>query len=364
MAMAEKVAIIHDWLNGMRGGEKVLEEMLAIYPQADIFTLFYDPAAVSPLIRSKRVTASRLNRNPLIRGRYRHFLPLFPRHIEAFDLRDYSLVISSSHCVAKGAVPAPEALHVSYLHSPMRYAWDQYYAYFSATGGWRRRVIEREISRLRAWDVSSAARVDRFAANSSYVRLRIQKYYRRDAEIIHPPVDTEFFQPAVGPARDYFLLVSALVPYKNAGLVLEAFRRNGRPLVVVGRGPELKAMRRLATPNIRLFPEVDAGRLRELYQGARALVFAGVEDFGIAFAESQACGTPVVAFDRGGARDVIVDRETGILYPEATVAGLQAALDDLERLDLDAAVIRRHSLRFSAARFREEFGRFVRAGQA
>ena len=361
--MAEKVAIIHDWLNGMRGGEKVLEEMLALYPQADIFTLFYEPAAVSPLIRSRKVTASRLNRNPLIRRHYRYFLPWFPRHVEAFDLRDYSLVISSSHCVAKGAVPAPDALHVSYLHSPMRYAWDQYYAYFAGAGGWRRQVIEREISRLRSWDVSSSSRVDRFAANSSYVRLRIRRYYRRDAEVIHPPVDTEFFQPAARPGRDYFLLVSALVPYKNAGLVLETFRQNGRPLVVVGRGPEHKTLRRMAAPNIRMLPEVDAVRLRELYQGARALVFAGVEDFGIAFAESQACGTPVVAYDRGGARDAVADRQTGILFPEASVAGLKAALADLERLDLDAAAIRRHSLRFSAARFREEFGRFVRAGQ-
>lgn len=362
--MAEKVAIIHDWLNGMRGGEKVLEEMLALYPQADIFTLFYDPAAVSPLIRSKKVTASRLNRNPLIRRCYRHFLPLFPRHVEAFDLRDYSLVISSSHCVAKGAVPAPEALHVSYLHSPMRYAWDQYYAYFAGAGWWKRKVIEREISRLRAWDVSSAARVDRFAANSSYVRLRIQKYYRREAEVIHPPVDTEFFQLAARPSRDYYLLVSALAPYKNIGPVLEAFRGSGERLVVVGRGPEWKKLRKLAGANVQMLPEVDAGRLRELYGHARALVFAGVEDFGIAFAESQACGTPVVAFDRGGARDVVVDRETGILFPEATVAGLKAALADLERLNFDAAAIRRHSLRFSAARFREEFGRFVSEGQA
>jgi len=360
--MVQKVAIVHDWLNGMRGGEKVLEEMLALYPQADIFTLFYEPAAVSPLIRSKKVTASRLNRNPLIRGRYRHFLPLFPRHVEAFDLRDYSLVISSSHCVAKGAVPAPDALHVSYLHSPMRYAWDQYYSYFAGAGWLSRKIIEREISRLRAWDVTSSARVDRFAANSNYVRLRINKYYRREAEVIHPPVDTDFFQPAPQAARDYFLLVSALVPYKNAALVMETFRQSGAPLLVVGRGPELPALRRMAAPNIRLLPEVDSVRLRELYQGARALVFAGVEDFGIAFAESQACGTPVVAFDRGGARDIVIDRETGILFPEATVAGLKAALADLERLHPDPAAIRRNSLRFSVARFREEFGRFVRAG--
>jgi glycosyltransferase involved in cell wall biosynthesis len=361
--MAEKVAIIHDWLNGMRGGEKVLEELLALYPDADIFTLFYEPDAVSALIRSKNVRASRLNRNLWIRKHYQRFLPWFPRHIEAFDLNAYSLVISSSHCVAKGAVPAPEALHVSYVHSPMRYAWDQYYSYFAGAGYWSRKVIEREISRLRSWDVSSSARVDRFAANSSYVRQRIQKYYRRDATVIHPPVDTGFFLPAAKPSREYYLLVSALSPYKNIGLVLETFKQSGDRLVVVGRGGERGKLRKLAAANIQMLPEVDALMLRELYQNARALVFAGVEDFGIAFAESQACGTPVIAFNRGGVRDIVIDRVTGILFPETTVSGLKAALADFSRLDFPAAAIRENSLRFSTARFRAEFMRFVSEGK-
>jgi glycosyltransferase involved in cell wall biosynthesis len=357
--MSEKVAIIHDWLNGMRGGEKVLEEMLALYPQADIFTLFFEAAAVSPLIRSRKVHVSRLNRNPWIRRHYQHFLPWFPRHIEAFDLRDYPLVISSSHCVAKGAIPAPEALHVSYVHSPMRYAWDQYYSYFAAAGFWKRRVIEREISRLRVWDVSSSARVDHFIANSDHVRQRINKYYRRDAEVIHPPVDTDFFQPAANPSRDYFLMVTALVPYKNAALVVETFRQTGDPLRVVGRGSELGALRKLGGPNIQWLPPVSAEELRELYQNARALVFAGVEDFGIAFAECQACATPVIAYDRGGAREIVVDRVTGLLFQDASVAGLRGALADFSRLDIKAAAIRDNSLRFSAKRFRDEFQRAV-----
>ncbi len=361
--MAEKVAIIHDWLNGMRGGEKVLEELLALYPDADLFTLFYEPGSVSPLIRSRSVRVSRLNRNPWIRKHYQYFLPWFPRHVESFDLRGYSLVISSSHCVAKGAVPAPEALHLSYIHSPMRYAWDQYYSYFAGAGFWQRKVIEREISRLRAWDVSSSARVDRFAANSSYVRQRIQKYYRRDASVIHPPVDTDFFQPTARPSREYFLLVSALAPYKNIGLVMETFRQTGDRLVVVGRGAERRMLRKLVAANIRMIPEVDAGELRDLYQNARALVFAGVEDFGIAFAESQACGTPVIAFDRGGVRDIVKDGETGLLFPEASIAGLKEALAAFSRQDLSAPAIRASSLRFSRARFREEFTRFASEGQ-
>lgn len=362
MSRAWQVALAHDWLNGMRGGEKVLEELLALYPAADLFTLFYEPARVSPLIRSKRVTASRLNRYPWVRRRYRHFLPLFPRHVESFDLRGYSLVISSSHCVAKGAVPAPDARHVSYIHSPMRYAWDQYYAYFAGAGFLSRRVIEREMSKLRLWDAASAARVDRFVANSSYVRQRIQRYYRRDAAVVHPPVDTEFFRPAARPGRDYFLLVSALAPYKNVGLVLEAFRGLKERLVVVGRGQQERALRRRAGANVQMLPEVGAERLRDLYGNARALVFAGVEDFGIAFAESLACGTPVVAFDRGGVRDIVSDGRTGILFPAATVAGLRAALARVPSLALDAEAIRGDALRFSAARFREEFARVAAPG--
>lgn len=357
--MAEKVAIIHDWLNGMRGGEKVLEEILTLYPEADIFTLFYDPDEVSPLIRSKKVHISRLNRNPLIKKHYQYFLPCFPRHIEAFDLNAYSLVISSSHCVAKGAIPAPDALHVSYVHSPMRYAWDQYHSYFSRAGFWRRKIIQREISRLRIWDVSSSARVDHFVANSSYVRRRIEKYYRRQATVIHPPVDTDFFQPAAKPNRDYFLLVSALVPYKNAELVVETFRGCGERLVVVGQGIERKKLLKLTTPGIEFLAAVSAEKLRELYQNARALVFAGTEDFGIAFAESQACATPVIALDRGGVRDIVIDRVSGVLYSEATVAGLKKAVADFSRLDLSGTAIRENSLRFSVARFRAEFQQFI-----
>jgi glycosyltransferase involved in cell wall biosynthesis len=357
--MAEKVAIIHDWLNGMRGGEKVLEEILRLYPDADIFTLFYEPKKVSPLISSRRVFTSRLDRNPLIKNHYQFFLPWFPRHIEAFDLNVYSLVISSSHCVAKGVIPAPDARHVSYIHSPMRYAWDQYYAYFAGAGYFRKKIIQKEISRLRVWDVSSAARVDDFVANSNFVGQRIAKYYRRRSTIIHPPVDIEFFQPAARASRDYLLLVSALVPYKNIGLVVEACRQLGEKLIVVGRGPEQKRLKRMAGRNIEFLPNVSVETLRELYGNARAFVFAGVEDFGIAFAECQACGTPVIAFNRGGARDIVKDGTSGVLFDGADVAALKKAIGDAREMDFDAAVIREMSLRFSAARFRAQFQQLV-----
>lgn len=357
--MTEKVAIIHDWLNGMRGGEKVLEEILRLYPDADVFTLFYEPEKVSPLISSKRVFTSRLNRNPLIKKHYQFFLPWFPRHIEAFDLNEYSLVISSSHCVAKGVIPAPEARHVSYIHSPMRYAWDQYYSYFAGAGYFRRKIIQNKISRLRVWDVSSSARVDDFIANSQFVRQRIEKYYRRQATVIHPPVDIDFFQPAAKSSRDYFLLVSALVPYKNIGLVIEACRQLGEKLIIVGRGPEQKKLKKMAGQGSEFLPSVKAETLRELYQNARAFVFAGVEDFGIAFAESQACGTPVIALNRGGVRDIVSDGISGVLFNEATVIALKKAIQDSKRLDFDSAAIRESSLQFSAARFRAQFKQFI-----
>ncbi len=357
--MAEKVAIIHDWLNGMRGGEKVLEEILRLYPDADIFSLFYEPAKVSPLIRSKRVFASPLNRCAWIRKHYQLFLPWFPRYIEAFDLNGYSLVLSSSHCVAKGVIPAPDARHVSYIHSPMRYAWDQYYTYFAGAGYFRRKIIQREISRLRVWDVCSAARVDDFIANSNFVRQRIEKYYRRRATVIHPPVDTDFYQPGVHPGRDYFLLVSALVPYKNISVVIEACRQLGEKLIIVGRGPEYKKLTKAAGRDCEILPAVSAEKLRALYQNARAFVFAGVEDFGIAFAECQACGTPVIALDRGGAQDIIRHGVSGILFAEASVTALKNAILDSRDIVFEPAVIREMSLRFSAARFRSQFLEFI-----
>jgi glycosyltransferase involved in cell wall biosynthesis len=357
--MAEKVAIIHDWLNGMRGGEKVLEEILRLYPEADIFTLFYEPEKVSPLIRSRRVYASALNRRALIKKHYQLFLPWFPRHIEAFDLNSYSLVLSSSHCVAKGVIPAPEARHVSYIHSPMRYAWDQYYAYFAGAGYFRAKIIQREISRLRAWDVSSAARVDDFVANSNFVRHRIEKYYRRQATVIHPPVDTDFYQPAAKPDRDYFLLVSALVPYKNIGAVIDACRQLGEKLIIVGRGPEEKKLKKTSGQGCEIMPAVDAETLKGLYQNARAFVFAGVEDFGIAFAESLACGTPVIALNRGGARDIVKDGSSGVLFNESSVVALKKAILDFRALDFDPAAIREMSLRFSPARFRAQFAELI-----
>ena len=357
--MSERIAVIHDWLNGMRGGEKVLEEILTIYPQADVFTLFLEKEKISEEIRRHRIFTSSLDRFPGVRRHYPFFLPLFPRTIEGFNLQDYPLVISSSHCVAKGVIPAPDAMHIGYIHSPMRYAWDQYDSYFGRYRGMRSLFIRKQMSHLRAWDVASSARVDHFVANSDYVRKRIEKFYRREASVIHPPVDTDFFRPAADPTRDFYLLASALVPYTRAEVVVEAFNRTGDRLVVVGKGGEEGTLRHRAGKNVEFAGWVPPERLRQLYQNARALVFSGVEDFGIFFGEALACGTPVVAYGRGGVRDIVEEGETGLFYKDQTPESLIVALKVFETTDFDPAEIRRGSLRFSPENFRQKFKAFV-----
>lgn len=357
--MNDKVAIVHDWLNGMRGGEYALEEFLALYPEADIFTLFLEEENISAAIRRHRIFTSSLNKRAFIRRRYRLFLPFFPQYVESFDLSAYSLVISSSHCVAKGIIPAPQARHVSYIHSPMRYAWDQYYSYFSGAAAWKRALIRGQMSRLRQWDVSSSARVDHFIANSRYVQSRIERYYRRPATVIHPPVDVEHFTPVDSPSRDYFLLVSAFVPYKNIPLVIEACNLGRHRLVIVGRGGEEKRLRRMAGPSVEFRGAVSREELRTLYANARALVFAGVEDFGMVFVESLACGTPVVAYGRGGVCDIVEPGVSGIFFQQQTPQALAAALAEAERFTFSVETLRAASLRFSRARFRQEIARFM-----
>lgn len=354
-----RVAFIHDWLNGMRGGEKVLEELVGFFPDADIFTLFYEPKNISDRINSHQVTASPLNKYSFIRNHYKHFLPLFPSTIENFDLTSYDLVISTSHCVAKGIIPAPDAVHISYIHSPMRYIWDQYYSYFGKTTGIKKWFIQKQISKLRTWDVTASARVDHFIANSHFVKQRIWKYYRRDAEVIFPPVDTDFFQVGDEGKDDFFITVSALVPYKENALLIETFNRTGERLIVVGKGPEEKKLKKMAGPTISFLKNLPVAALRRLYQQARAFVFAGVEDFGIAFAEAQACGTPVLAYKKGGVLD-IVTAETGVLFPEQTTASLTTALQKIKNITFETSIIRQNSLQFSTEQFKTKFVEYLK----
>jgi glycosyltransferase involved in cell wall biosynthesis len=377
------VALVHDWLTGMRGGEKVLEAIAERFPGAPIHTLFHFEGSVSPALEAHPIVTSYLQKAPGIRRHYRRYLPLFPAAIESFDLSGYDLVISTSHCVAKGAIPGPRARHLSYCHTPMRYAWDQEHAYFPDRTGLVARARGLALSRLRTWDAASAPRVDTFAANSRFVAERIRRYYGRESEVLPPPVDTAFFTP--GPmeeggeeggdrSRSYALVVSALAPYKRIDLAVLAAREAGVDLVVVGDGPGMGAMRSLvddlrrdgATGGIEvtLRGRVQGEELRELYRRALCLLQPGVEDFGIAPVEALACGTPVVALGLGGAVDNVTDGVHGVLTePSADDterrASLVAAIDKARRIRFNGAELRSRAETFSVDRFREGFAALV-----
>jgi glycosyltransferase involved in cell wall biosynthesis len=367
------VALVHDWLTGMRGGEKVLEAVAAEFPGAPIHTLFHFPGSVSAELEAHPIVTSFLQRAPGVRRHYRRYLPLFPAAIEDFDLAGFELVISTSHCVAKGAIPAPGARHLCYCHTPMRYAWDQEHAYFPRRRGIGARVRGITLSALRAWDAASAPRVDRFVANSRFVAERIRRFYGRESEVLAPPVDTRFFTPGeAGPAasggngagRPYALVVSALAPYKRVDLAVRAAARAGIHLVVVGDGPGFAALRRQAGPGVELRGRLHGEVLRDLYRGAACLLQPGVEDFGIAPVEALACGTPVVATGRGGVLDVVEDSVHGVLCEpvgddEERADALAAAIDKARGIRFNFSELRSRAESFSVDRFREGFAALV-----
>jgi glycosyltransferase involved in cell wall biosynthesis len=348
-----RVALVHDWLTGMRGGEKVLEGLCELYPDADLFTLFHQPGSVSPLIERHRIQTSWLQHLPFTSRHYRRYLPLFPSAVERFDLRGYDFVISSSHCVAKSVIPATHARHLCYCHSPMRYAWDQFDAYFGAdrVGYAASRWLYRPtMTRLARWDAATAGRVHRFVANSRHVAGRIARYYNRTASVVYPPVDTTFYCPAAVSSESHFLIVSALVPYKRIDLAIEGCRRAGARLRIVGDGPERHRLERQAGPDVTFLGSLPDEAVRDEYRRAMALLLPGEEDFGIAPVEVQACGRPVVAFARGGALETVVDGETGVLFNELTTESLHSALDRVSRLRVDSARLRAHADLFARAR--------------
>jgi glycosyltransferase involved in cell wall biosynthesis len=354
-----KVALVHDWLTGRRGGEKVLEVFAEIYPDAPIYTLFHFPGSQIPNIENKRIVSSFIQKLPFLNKRYRFYLPLFPIAVELFDLQEYDFIISSSHCVAKGAIPRPDALHVCYVHSPMRYAWNQYSSYFSPEmlGFFSRRIIPPIIHRLRIWDESSAHRVDNFVANAKAVADRIHRYYKRTADVIHPPVETEFFKPGEV-EENYFLIVSALVPYKKIDLAVETFNRTGQRLKIVGQGPEYRKLVKMAKPNVEFLGAVPDEPLLQAYQNARALIIPGEEDFGINSLESQACGVPVIAFARGGAKETVIHGETGFLYEELNSEGLSTALDKFKDMNFNKTTIRANAVKFSRNSFKKKISSY------
>ena len=313
---------------------------------------------ISEKIKSHRIIVSNLNKYGFVRKRYKHFLPLLPSVIEEFNLKNYNLVISSSHCVAKGIIPHPDSVHISYIHSPMRYIWDQYHSYFGNTGGLKKFFIKGQLSKLRAWDVASSSRVDYFIANSNFVKKRINRYYRRESAVIHPPVDVDYYQPAKNPSKDYFLTVSALVPYKENHFLVRAFNQISDRLIIVGKGSEEKRLKRMAGKNIQFRKNVPDDELKELYQNAVAFVYGGIEDFGISFVEAQACGVPVIAYKKGGVLD-IVEKETGVLFNNQHPGDLIEAVKKVKHSGFDPLFIRKSSLKFSRENFKTRFKTFV-----
>ncbi|MDP9036847.1 MAG: sugar transferase [Myxococcota bacterium] len=363
----QRVAIVHDWLTSMRGGERVVEALCGVFPQADLFTLTWNPAQLSPALARLRPTTSiidRVARAPFASGRFRGLLPLFPLAVESFKLDGYSLVVSSSHCVAIGAIAPADALHVAYVHSTLRYVREGQCQYEACVPGRRigRAVFRGAAHYLRRWETAAAARPDILIANSTYTRDRIRRYYRRDAAVIEPPVETQRFEDAAAragcvSAESPFLLVSALVPNKRVDLAVRAFAGRKERLIVVGDGPERVRLVPLAGHNVTLLPRVDDAELASLYANCRALLHTGVDDFGMVMVEALAAGKPVLACAEGGALDIVRDRETGLLIEAATVESVRAALTRFDEMGahFEPSALQRAARRFDAAHFQRRF---------
>ena len=354
------VALVHDWLTGMRGGEKCLEVLCELFPDAPIYTLLHNKGAMSPLIESKKIVTSFIDSLPKKEEKYRSYLPLFPIAMEQFDFSEFDLVISTSHAVAKNAKVRNDALHICYCHTPMRYVWEMYDQYFGKDNAGIVTRTAMSIIRpfLRSWDVRTANRVHYYIANSENVRKRIQRYYHRDAAVIFPPVDTDQFTLSKSD-EGYYLMVTALVPYKRVDLAVEVFNRTGEKLLIVGKGTETKKLQAMSKTNIEFLGWKSDEELALLYRGCKALIFPGEEDFGIVPLEAMATGKPVAAFGKGGALETVIEGKTGVFFNEQTAESLSSALIALKAISLNPDVIREHALQFSRRHYKQRMNDFI-----
>lgn len=371
MAKPTKIAIVHEWFTTIAGSEKVVEQICHLFPQADVFAVYADPEVIerTPFLQARSIRTTFIQKLPKAKSAYRSYLPLMPLAVEQLDLSGYELIISSAHAVAKGVLTGPDQLHISYVHSPIRYAWDLQHHYLRESGlerglkGWVARWL---LHKIRIWDYRTAAGVDHFVANSSFIGRRIRKVYGRDADVIYPPVDVaafEFWEKK----QDYYLTASRLVPYKRMDLIVQAFAHMPeKKLVVIGDGPDMPKLKAAATPNVTLLGFQPFAELKRHMQQAKAFVFAAEEDFGITPVEAQACGTPVIAYGKGGSLETVIDsrdpeKATGVWFPEQTVEALVEAVQRFESLSIPISprVCRRHAERFSNERFRDEFSEYV-----
>lgn len=360
----KKVALVHDWLNGMRGGEKCLEVFCELFPQADLYTLFHEAGKLSPLIESRPIATSFIQKLPGVFSKYRYYLPLFPRAIEDFDLSAYDLILSSSHCVAKGVKHNGTPYHVSYLHTPMRYMWDLFEVYFGKqrAAWWVHYAAKACRPYLQHWDENSSKRVHRFLCNSNNVRQRILRIYGREACVIYPPVDLSQFQ-ATKKKKEYYLMVGAFAPNKRVDLAVAAFNLLKLPLVIVGTGPEEAHCKSMAQPNISFLGNVSNETIGQLYGEAKAFLFPGEDDFGITPLEAQASGTPVIAYGKGGALETVTEK-TGIFFQQPTVGALCEAVQQMEkeraRFTLENCV--QQAQKFNRARYKQQILQAVEEG--
>ncbi len=369
-----RIALVHEWLVSMRGGEKVFLEICRLFPEAEVYALVHIPGNVDADIEAHRIHTSFLQKIPGSARHYPKLLPLFPTAIEAFDLTAYDLVISSSHCVAKGVITRPDAVHVSYIHSPMRYIWDLHFSYFpKGEGNVLKRALYRGIANyLRMWDVTSNNRVDAMIANSRFVARRIWKYYRRKSRVVHPPVEVDHFN--ISPqVENYYLAFSSLVSYKRLDLAIQAFNQLRLPLKIIGGGPERAALEKIAVPTIEFLEWLPDDEMRRTLARSRALIFPGVEDFGIIPVEANACGVPVIAFGAGGVLDTVIPLDerrrenrqpTGLFFTEQSVAAIIQAVERFEKQQAcfqNRPAIRQAAFRFHPSVFRRKVTAYVAA---
>ena len=356
-----KVALVHDWLTGMRGGERCLEAFCELYPEADIYTLLHVPGTVSQSIEKHRIQESFIGRLPNGKRHYRHYLPLFPTAIASFDLSGYDLILSSSHCVAKGVSVSKGVCHIAYLFTPMRYIWDQYDAYFNKeTASYPVRTAMQMVRPyLQYWDVHSNKDVYAFVAISSFVAERISRYYNRTSDVIYPPVDLERFS-ASSQDEGFYLLVTALVPYKRVDLAILAFNKLGFPLMIIGTGPDERRLKALAGPSTTFLGNQTDQEICDAYAKCRALIFPGEEDFGIVPLEAMASGKPVIAYGKGGALETVADH-TGVFFLEPTPKALSDAVLYFEQHKdkFDPIRIREHVLSFDRVQFKKKMEAYI-----
>lgn len=353
------IAIVADWLTNYGGAESVISAFHDIYPDAPIYTTMYKPSKMRELGKLKKIHTTWLSKVPFVKHQW--MLGQMPTAIEMMNLDEYDIVLSSCHSVSKGVITKPETLHISYCHTPMRYAWETWdlETRLKKFPKFTHNYIRKKIEEIREWDHCAAQRVDDYLANSSYTASQIKKYYQRESNVIYPPVRCDRFQPTENPSNDYYLAAGRLIPYKKFDLIVETFNQNKKPLKIVGIGPDYKKIKKIAKSNIEILGEVSNEELAKLYANCKAFIFPQLEDAGIVPLEAMASGRPVIAYHKGGSLDTVIDGETGIFFGEQKVESINQAIENFEKMNFDAKKIRSHAEQFDIEKFKLKIKNYV-----